>query len=375
MSRARLPLRATAPLLGLALLAGALGIRAVASEAAEEAAPAALRVTVRPVHLEPGYAVTHFATGRVRARRASDLGFERTGRVAEVAVEEGARVAEGDVLARLTTAHLALRRDELGARVAAARARLELARRTAARSERLSASDHLSPQAFDDARFGEQALASELAAAQAALAAVDEELERSILRAPFAGTVERRWLDEGVVIAPGQALLRVLEDGALEVRIGLPGQAADGLAPGSVREIEVGDARLAGRLAAVLPSVDPETRTVDALFALVDPPPSVRSGALARIALRDRRTEPGFWLPVAALAESRRGLWAAYVVVDGPEGQVVERRQLEVVHVEDGRAFVRGTLREGDRVVTGGVHRLVPGLRVVAAPAVEGGRS
>ena len=52
---------------------------------------------------------------------------------------------------------------------------------------------------------------------------------------------------------------------------------------------------------------------------------------------------------------------------------VVERRQLEVLHAESDRAFVRGTLRDGETVVAMGLHRLVPGLVVhVASVDVPG---
>ena len=47
----------------------------------------------------------------------------------------------------------------------------------------------------------------------------------------------------------------------------------------------------------------------------------------------------------------------------------IEQRLVEVIHTESERAFVRGTLAPGDRVVDAGVHRLVPGQQVTAHPA------
>ena len=67
-----------------------------------------------------------------------------------------------------------------------------------------------------------------------------------------------------------------------------------------------------------------------------------------------------------------RGLWAVYVA-DAADGEtaVLERRELEVLHQEADRVFVRGTLADGERVVVGGRHRLVPGQRVRVAPAPD----
>ena len=53
-----------------------------------------------------------------------------------------------------------------------------------------------------------------------------------------------------------------------------------------------------------------------------------------------------------------------------PRGDfVLERRPVQVIHAEADRAFVSGTLVEGDRVVASGVHRLVPGARVRPVPS------
>ena len=74
----------------------------------------------------------------------------------------------------------------------------------------------------------------------------------------------------------------------------------------------------------------------------------------------------GFWLPLTALTESERGLWGVLVV---NRSSVLERRVVEVLHAEADRAYVRGTLQDGDWVVRTGVQRLVPGQQVAAAAA------
>jgi hypothetical protein len=66
---------------------------------------------------------------------------------------------------------------------------------------------------------------------------------------------------------------------------------------------------------------------------------------------------------MTSLSESERGLWSVYVLgVD----DIVERRLVEVLHTEAKRVYVRGTLRDGDLVVSTGVQRIVPGQSVVA---------
>ncbi|MEM6796387.1 MAG: hypothetical protein AAF725_20615, partial [Acidobacteriota bacterium] len=132
--------------------------------------------------------------------------------------------------------------------------------------------------------------------------------------------------------------------------------------------------RLEGSVRAVLPTRSRDTRAVEVIFTLQaalsegdGEEGTVRSGDLARLILRRKRPEAGFWLPISALTESSRGLWAVFVVEGEGDRLVAERRELEVLHEESGRVYARGTLLDGSRVVAGGLHRLVPGQRVEIA--------
>lgn len=345
------------------------------SAAADEKSPASLLgVEATRVEAQPGYTVDERFAGRVMARRQSELGFERSARVVEIRVDEGASVEPGQALARLETRELEARRRELEARLAGAEAQLALARRTSDRRETLVRRETISAQAWDEARFQEESLRAELAAAQASLEAVGVSLELSVLRAPYAGTVTARRVDEGTPVAAGQAVLRLIENDHLELRVGLPPEAAAGLEQGHPERATADAGDFEAVLHTLIPSVDPQTRTVTAIFRIPEPPAGLRHGDMARLAVEAERPAEGFWLPMTALAESRRGLWAAFALVPAEEGggaagvHRVERRELQLVHAEADRAFVRGTLRDGERVVATGLHRLVPGQRVRALP-------
>jgi RND family efflux transporter MFP subunit len=337
-----------------ALTAAALAARRDASSAAE-AAPPPLGVEVLRVVASEAYV------------RASDLGFERGGRVVEVLVDEGTAVEADQLLARLESRELEASLRELEARVRETEARLALARLTTQRRGRLAERESISDQAFDEAHYQAAALESQRAAAQAGLERVQVALDLSALRAPYAGHVAARYVDEGTVVAPGQTLLRLIEDGALELRVGLPPTTADALEPDRSYPVELEGGRGSVRLDRRIDSVDPDTRTLTAVFSFDERPAGLRDGALAKVMLATTREEPGFWLPLSALAESRRGLWSAYALAPDAEADDharVERRELQVIHAEATRAYVRGTLQDGERVVAAGLHRLVPGQRV-----------
>jgi len=347
----------------------------------------AMPVETATVRHETSYVTSAAYAGVLAARRESALGFEQGGLIAEILVEEGDVVEAGQVLAKRDIRRLEAQRSELEANLDAAKARLALAVSTLRRQRELVRRNNASEQRLDEAAAERNSAAAAVAQAEAGLQAVEVQLDLAVLKAPFDAVVVARAADEGTIAAPGQTILRVLERAALEARIGVPPVVAERLESGPrARTLSVGGQSVSAVLRTVLPEVDAQTRTVLAIFDL-DPSAEERlkAGSIARIGLETAVQERGFWIPVAALSEARRGLWSAFAVVppeggaeqgtagDGTAGGgavgVAERRLVTVLHTETDRAYVRGTFKDGDTVITGGVHKIVPGQAVRAVPA------
>ena len=344
-------------------------------------AEAALSVAVIEARAADAYSVQRRYGGELRAARSSTLGFRHSGELRCVHVEEGERVLAGALLAELDPEPLEARVEQAAAALALAeaelarsRAELELAGQTAARFEELLAAGHTSHQRHDEARLDLAARAAGIRVAEAGVARARADLrfarldlDRSRIRAPYDGRVQARFADEGAILVPGQQVLRLVEADAAEARIGVPVEVAGSLAADARYHFRSGTRSLEGRLLAVLPEVDAGTRTVTALFAV--PEAGLPAGASIDLELERTVAAAGFWLPLTALSEAQRGLWAVYVLREGPEGPVTERRLVEVIHTERDRVFVQGTLADGDRIVATGTQRIVPGQLVVAAAA------
>jgi len=181
-------------------------------------------------------------------------------------------------------------------------------------------------------------------------------------------------MDEGTVVGAGQSVLRLVEDGSLEARIGVPVSAQGSVPVGSQQQIQVNGEILPAQVIGILPEVDDPTRTVTAMLEL--PPGTVLTvGQTVRLQLSEMVSgSEGFWLPTTALTPSVRGLWSVYTLrspdasdpvpasVD-PQAEIfrVARQEVEILHTEGERALVRGTLQAGDRVIREGVQRIVPG--------------
>jgi RND family efflux transporter MFP subunit len=341
------------------------------SRLAEAATPVAY---LHVEHAQSFEAVRVYA-GRTAPGRASELGFKQPGELAVVLVDQGDVVTTGQTLARQETATLdaALGQAQADvafaeANLAAARARADLAAQTDARFTRLRATGHVSEQEYEEQQLSSRARDAEYRVAEASLAraraarlSAEIALREASLVAPFSGIVQQRHHDEGTQLRAGEPVLRLVESGRVKALVGVPENQAGNLTIGARYALNWNGETIEASLTAVLPEVDANTRTRTAVLELGSD--RIPLGAVVELQLTHAVPNSGFWLPLTALVESERGLWGIYVV---NEGSILERRLVEILHAEADRAFVRGTLESGERIVSTGVHRLVPGQAVEA---------
>jgi RND family efflux transporter MFP subunit len=328
------------------------------------------------VEFESGYEAEDRFVGRVEAARASDLGFELAGTVASLGVDDGHQVEAGQVLAELDVARLNARRSEVAAGVAEAAATLELATLTADRMAAAQASNAVSKQQLDESQEAQISSVASLQRMNAQLEAIDVDLAKSKLVAPFSGTISVRHVDEGTIVDTGRPIFHLLETGRLEIRAGLSSRAVAGFSKGKsiIVRTASGD-EVAAVVARLLPQRDSRTRTVDVILEPEGEGTSLRDGDLVDVPVKRRIEGLGFWLPRTALTESVRGLWAAYVLVPDEQADLfrLERRQLEVLEESGERVFVRGAIVSGERVAAKGLQRLGAGQQVRSGVASQTG--
>lgn len=350
----------------LAIAATALGTLTIHDRAAARqpvAPPPLLKVETIRVHTSDHMTTTEHYAGRIEAARTSRLAFERSGTVTHILADEGATVRAGDTIARLDTRLLEARVSELQARRAVLEAQTELARLTAERKKKLQDRGFATGQDHDTARLALTGLKARIREVDAALEATSIDIRKSVLVAPYGGTIAARRLDEGAIVTAGMPVMDLMESARPQIRVGVPQDHAAHLNIASDYFVDYAGARISARLIAVRPDIDPATRTLVALFDL-KPSPLVRFGATAHLALEIRRPADGFWLPLSTLQSGTRGLWTVLTVVEDENGARVGRESVEILTVDGDRAFVRGTLADGTALIAGGGHRIVPGTRI-----------
>ncbi|MFT7320616.1 efflux RND transporter periplasmic adaptor subunit [Congregibacter sp.] len=301
--------------------------------------------------------------GLIQAASRSQIGFEVPGAISEILVREGQAVAAGSPLASLDTQALVARRAAAAFDVDRASAELELASARTQRRAPLVKSGAISAQLFDDTRLAEKAVTSAFAAATAQLRALDIDLEKSVLRAPYAARIGRQLLDRGAVTQPGSAVFTLTSIADREAHIGVAVEQAQFLEVGQIYPLQWRSQSVRATLLAVRADVNPISMTTVAIFSV---PADVEAFDGEPVSVSLPRTEPetGGWLPLSALIEGERGIWTVLALRERDNATLAVREAVEVLHVSGDQAYVRGSINDGDLVIADGVHRIAPGTLV-----------
>ena len=334
---------------------GVLNDRAGAVPPPDVAPP--LPVQVQTIEMKKGYTTPRRFTGQIEARSNLSLSFELGGRISSLLVDEGDSVIAGQEIARLDTDLLDAEATRLSASRGAIAAQLSSAEARLTRAIELQRQGFTSQARLDDALAARDELTNRIAEIDATLKSVRINLEKSVLYAPFDGQVGEQNVDLAETVQAGQPIVRLMETSAPELRVGLPLDiSADDL---KLVEISINDEIKPAQLARLRPDIDPVTRTRTALFAL-DGSENVLFGQSASLVLRTQVAERGAWVPLDALQSGAGSVWALMLVV---EDRLVPAA-VEILHIEDRHAYVRGTFEQGSVFVTTGAHRAVPGQTV-----------
>ncbi|MEM9080391.1 MAG: efflux RND transporter periplasmic adaptor subunit [Verrucomicrobiota bacterium] len=320
-----------------------------------------------PVRFEDNYSTRKSFVGTIETRRQSNLGFELAGTLDFIHFDEGDPIQQGTILARLDTSRLQARQQEIEASLTENSASLRFSQSVFDRNRELIKTRAVSQEEFENSR---QQLDLNRARETQLLAqkrAVLIDIKKSELIAPYSGTLAERHQDEGATVTTGQPVFTLLETGVFQIRAPLPHKVAENVAKSGSAQIRFPDnSRHQLPLTRILPQTNRETRTRDLIFTLPSEFTSVRDGDLVAIEVTSLQESRGFWLPLAALTEAERGLWACFVASPDPgqDAHQLDLRTLQLLYAKNKDVFVNGTVREGELIVSSGLDKLSAGQRV-----------
>lgn len=314
---------------------------------------------------------------RTEAIQSVSLQAKVTGYLKERVVADGADVNAGDVLYVIDDRDAQTALDQAKAQLARDTAQVEYLRSSLQRGEELSQKGFLAKDGFDQRTSSLRQAEAGIAIDKAAVQAAELDIERSTIRAPFAGRVGRSDASVGTLVTSGQTVLNTLvqldpiyvtfnpsekelaaikgalQKGEVTAEISLPGQT-DGKS-------------YAGKLTFIDNRLDASTGTVAARATIANAAFDLLPGQYVHLRLSVGSQPDVLMAPQVALGSSQLG---KFVYVIGKDS-TVELRMVEVGRTDGADIAILSGLSESDLVISGNLQKIWPGVPVQALPEKE----
>lgn len=318
--------------------------------------------------------------GQAKAVQEVDLSFRVSGTLIELPVDVGDRVEAGQTAARLDPRDFEVQIKDHEATVALASANLAAAEDDLQRTQDALSSGAATEFELTMRREARNAAAAQVDSAEAKLESARDALSYATLRAPFAGDVTVKYVDNFQDVAAGSPVVRILDDSRVEMLIYVPEHLMSAAPTATDLRCEF-DAFpglvVPAEFKEIGTEADPVTRTYP-ITLIMDQPDGTRilpgmtgnAWALRRADPPDPGGAAAFTIPLSALGEDAGG--ARFVWLVSEQGSV-SRKDIEVGELVLGGVRVRG-LQEGDQIATAGAAFLSEGQQVkpVATPPGDG---
>jgi len=299
------------------------------------------------------------ALGTLRAVRGADLAAQASGVVDKIHIESGAEVAAGTVL-------LVLKPNDDPAKLAQLQAQAELASITLKRDQ-----EQLEAQAVSQATVDTDA--SNLKAARAQVVAQQALIEEKVVRAPFAGRLGIRLVDEGQYLAAGTTVVTLQALDPIFIDFYVPQQALARLKVKQAVSATVDaypGAAFTGTIASVNSKVDTASRNVQIRASFANADRRLVPGMYANVDINDGEPSTLVTLPQSAITYNPYGNTVYLVQKSGKDDKgnpklTVLQRFVKLGETRGDQVAVTSGVAAGDEVVTAGQMKLRNGSSVV----------
>lgn len=307
-----------------------------------------------------------------KAAREVKVSFQVGGPLVRLDVETGQKVEKDQLIALIDKRDFKIAVQTLKARLLASQAQLEEANLQYKRHKKLLKMNAVAKSQYDSAKAAFRMLSAQVKADAENLKATQNALTDTRLEAPFSGYVHQKFVENHETVAPGQAVISLVDLSTMEVEFGLPENLV-GRVP-EFNSFQVSFDAVSGKVfSAVLKEIgkkpDPTTRTYPMTIVLKkDAGDAVRPGMTAevKIKLASREKHAHFIVPIQALF-NHGGSNSCVWILDQEKGQV-HRQAVMVGQLTPAGVEISGQLTPGQWVVTAGTHNLQEGMKVRLLP-------
>jgi RND family efflux transporter MFP subunit len=291
----------------------------------------------------------------------------------EMVAEPGTIVPKGAPVARIDAGPLLLQKAEQQALLERAEINARQLDSQLRRQRELKGSSLVSEFELEQTEANRDLALSGVGIARVRIRQIDDQINRSVARAPFEGMIIERMRREGEDVARGEVLGRLTDIGNMEVRAFVPLKHLPRTIVGDAIDVYADDSQYDGVIRALVPTGDVRSQTFTAHIHL----PAAAAidwtvGQLVSVAVPIRAPGQSLTVPRDALILRQTG---PYVFRINDEN-LAEKVDVRIGDSEGELVAVTGALREGDRIAIRGAENLNHGdaVRVVLSNAMASDR-
>lgn len=310
-----------------------------------------------------GVAQGYTYSGEVRGRYESQLAFQVNGKIVKRNVQLGSTVNGGDVLLQIDAKDVVQTVQNYSAQVYSAESQLQLAESNLKRYRELLEGGAISQSQYDQYANAYNVAAAGVRQTQAQYTQGANQLDYTLLKADKPGVVSDISAETGQVVSAGQVIVTVVQDGEREVEISVPENRIEELRKAEKFQVSfwaLPNITTDGRVREIAPMADQITRTFKVRISVSNPPPEMKLGMTAAVSIGST-AEPVISIPVTAVYQAGNSTPAVWVVTDG----TVTQRSIQTGNYgKDNTVQIISGLRQGERIVIAGVHKMTEGQQV-----------
>jgi membrane fusion protein (multidrug efflux system) len=305
-------------------------------------------ISVEVIVIQPSLLENKISTtGTLMANEEVELRPEISGRVTEVAFNEGSRVSKGSLLLKINDT-------ELQAQLKRKESEEKLAASDETRKKSLYEANAISQEEYDKSL-------NALRIVQADMEVTKSQIAKTEIRAPFNGVIGLRHVSEGGYVSPSMLAATMQEIDPMKVEFSVPEKYAHQLKDGLEIAVHIGESaeEYRGVIYAVESKIDLSTRTIKARARIPNPDGRLIPGAFARLDITLESIHDAIVIPTGALIPELSGA-KVYVCENGAAKSVPVQPGLRT----DRNIQITSGLAPGDTLITTGLLQLSDGRKV-----------
>jgi len=285
-------------------------------------------------------------TGSASSNKNVTLSSETQGIILKVYKNEGDNVKKGDLLVKVDD-------DILRNQIAEVQTRLDLAKKLYERQENLWNQNIGSEVQYLQAKNNYESSKKSLGALQA-------QLDKTSIKAPFSGQLDEVFINEGETVAPGMPIARVVNLNDIQVESSISETYLGQLNKGQNVIVEFKSINFRDTLEVGFVSnfVNPDNRTFKVEIPLDNKDGRIKPNLLANIYFNNYETDSAVLVPTKLVQESGKGDFI-YIVGENEEGKSIAlKKYIEIGYSYKGKTEVKSGIKADDVLIVQGFRDL-----------------